>query len=287
MEALQNSPATNGWAPSAIAFRIRDEQSRTRHEGGSPNLEELAVYRDMLHCHARAGHAVVLGMTPELRNLALQGGFYLTSIDNNPAAHEIYGPWVVPPWCDLEARLLADWFDIERCVPQGCDAVLGDGVFGNVMGLEAHRELLRSLRNTLDRDGVLILRQALVPGDVEGGAYDAETLIRRYRDQEICDADFGLGMRLWGSYRETYDPATYLLDNAAAFARYDEWLAEGCLSMEERLIIGRYHFSGQNMLLPAQVWEDLLTETGFSFEVRKLRGKLWYEYYPLYRCYIA
>jgi len=38
------------------------------------------------------------------------------------------------------------------------------------------------------------------------------------------------------------------------------------------------------MILPQDLWEEILASTGLSFEVQPLTGRDWYAYYPVYCC---
>ena len=162
------------------------------------------------------------------------------------------------------------------------NVIMGDGAFGNLLSLSAHRTLLSSLRQRLAKGGALILRKILIPENFRLNDRKATQLVNAFRTGRLSDAEFGFEMRLWGSFEQAYDRATMLLDNAVVFERYARWLEQGRLTEAEYALIRRYYFPGQNLLPSQELWEQLLTEAGFAFKTQSLTGRTWYTYYPLY-----
>jgi SAM-dependent methyltransferase len=182
-----------------------------------------------------------------------------------------------------ERVIRADWMTLaERVGP--ARAVLGDGVFGNLLTLEAHRRLLLEIARVLLPGGRFITRQALVPRGFDPGAHRAARLLRRFRRGEIDASEFGFGMRLFGHYDDCYDRDTFLLDNAAVFRRCDDARRRGELEDREHAAIRRYYYGGRNCILPQERWEDLLRDCAYRFTTRPCRGKAWYDYYVVYAC---
>lgn len=272
------------WDRPTLETRIADAARRQRHEAGSPNSEEITRYRELLLDGPRPRRVVVLGMTPELRVMALTAADRVITFEHSPDAIALYRDWVPEADPRREWILRADWFDLDRLLARPVDAVLGDGVFGNILTLEGHRRLLSVLRAILGPDGRIVLRQALIPRGFDPEALTAERQIEAFRAGRQSAAEFGFGMRLWGCYAEAYDPARGLLDNRVVFARYADWRADGRLTDEEWNAIQRYYYGGRNMILPQGDWEALLGECRLEFSMRPLIGRAWYAYYPVYAC---
>jgi len=162
---------------------------------------------------------------------------------------------------------------------------MGDGIFGNILSLEKHIELLEVLKRLLSKDRVMVFRKILVPEDFDEKAYDAQSLISKYRSGRLTDNEFGFSMRLWGNYTDSYNTSTYLLDNSITFKLYKEWVKKNILSESEYACIARFYFNGFNLIPPAFKWEELLRSVGLKFECHHLKGKDWYYYYPIYKAY--
>lgn len=276
------------WDRKTLLSRIADTHKQIRYEAGSPDPTEIARYRALLGAccgpDAPPRRIVVLGMTPELRRMALATGAEVLTLDSNPEAIALYRSWVPEPDRERESIVQGDWFAIERLIDGRVDGVLGDGVFGNILTIEAHERLLRTLRCIINPGGRIILRQALIPRDFPLDEHEAGALVARFRHGQLTPAEFGFGMRLWGSFTQAYRHATFLLDNRVVFERYRDWLEQGRLTPEEFGLIRRYYFGGMNVILPQEVWEALLGRCDLRFEVQPLAGRAWYAYYPIYGC---
>lgn len=273
---------TADWTDDELRARIAtapDPQQAgpgVRHEAGSPNQAEVAAYARLLP--PRRGTAVVLGMTPELRTLALSAFDAVVAVDRSAAAVELYRSWVGDP-DGRERVVVADWADLGDVVAGPVDAVLGDGVIGNVGSIEAAERLLAVVRGVLAPGGAFVTRSAVVPDGVDVAEVSHRALLAAHRAGELDEVELGFGTRLLGHLACCYDPATALLDNARLFA---EVRADAGYTGEELAAIERYRFSGTTLLLPERRWLDLTADAGFATTRVRLSGRDWYAYYPLY-----
>jgi len=272
------------WDRVTLETRISDAAARRRHAGGSPDENEIAAYATALSGAAGRGTALVLGMTPELRRLALLHFSRVVSIDNNPEAILLYRDWVDAAERAREEIVESDWMALPLPGSGTVDAVLGDGVFGNFSHLGGHRGLLGAIWRTLAPAGCFVTRHALIPDGFDPGPYRAEALIEQFRAGRIDEAEFGFGMRIVGHYRDCYDRGSFLLDNQTVFKRCENAHRAGTLTAREINAIRRYVYGGRNCLLPQALWEELLRECGFEFRIVPCTGKAWYAYYIVYSC---
>ena len=67
------------WTEEIVQSRVMDGQKQLRYSAGSPNKEEVELYAKYLPHNCEVG--VVMGMTPELRNMAAEHCDLLISID--------------------------------------------------------------------------------------------------------------------------------------------------------------------------------------------------------------
>ena len=278
------------WDLKALRARTKDAGRRTLHEAGSPNRDELDLYGRFL-AGAFPGrkpplkkHVVVLGMTPGLRRLACRLGCRVTCVDNSQASIDFYRDWNPPGSPETEKIVQANWVDLAQSLGGRVDAVLGDGVFGNVLSVGQHGKLLRVLKACVAAGGPLIFRKILIPPSFPLAENEAGRLVERFRAGQLTEAEFGFAMRMWGTFEHAYDPETLLLDNAVVFRRYERWRGDGRLSDREHGIVERYYFAGLNLVPPRDLWESLLHEAGLGFERGSLSGRSWYRYYPVYCC---
>ncbi|MGF1483458.1 MAG: hypothetical protein ACFBZ8_03740 [Opitutales bacterium] len=280
-------PTSNPWSASTLESRIASTGTKQRHAAGSPGPEEVEAYARGLPEGLREGSALVLGMTPELRNLAARESAQSVAIDRNPDAVALYRDWLEPTLADRERVVESGWFELaSQVIPEAPFlAILGDGIFANTASRAAHLELLELLKALLAPGGHLLFRKALAwDGQPQ---QDAAWLIQRFRKGEIDAAEFGFGMRLTGFLDDHYERSSATLDNAALFAAIAVMAETGQLAEAEFAATQRYFFDGTNCLLTRDDWEALLGEAGLQFRVHPLQGKLWYAYYPVYEVWLA
>jgi hypothetical protein len=269
------------WEAEFITARIASRARRVRYEAGSPNPEEVEVYRDALPAEC-VERCLVLGMTPELRALMAGRCAELVSVDSSAAAIAEYGPWVATP---RETIVEADWSRFLQQTSQRFDVIAGDGIFGNLSGREEAGLLLRAIEAHLAPGGVFVTRMALVPEAFEAVRWTWTALAAQFRAGDIGEAEFGLTLRLFGFFRRFYDVESAILDCAGVYQEVASLCDCGVLSMRERDIVLRYVFRGKNWLPTETAWEELLAKSSWRVMRRSLRGKLWHAYYPFYACY--
>jgi hypothetical protein len=273
------------WDDQALHARIK-HAGKERYAAGSPDGNELAVYRSLLERTLRNGtrDVLILGMTPELRHLAASLDCRTVCVDINPRSIELYRDWLTPGQRHNETVVQGDWLRLPQFLSRPFRAILGDGLFGNLPTIEAHRTLLDNMRQCLAPDGAVIQRNIFIPRDFDPRAHGATALLRAFRAQEINEDEFGFGMRIWGCFDAAYDTGTLLLDNQRVYATYKLWTDSGRLTPAEYACIHRYYFAGQNLIPGQELWESLLAEAGFTFERHAITGRQWYGYYPIYYC---
>jgi hypothetical protein len=228
--------------------------------------------------------AVVLGMTPELRNLAAQTCKQLVTIEKNQDAVSIYADWLQEELREKETIVRGDWFDLPDFLQGEPGVILGDGVFGNLRCQDDHVRLLRILRTCLSRHGRFITRKACIPHHFDEDAYNHK-LIQDYRKGELTDNEFGFCMRMLGFHSVSYDQPTCILDNGLTYHLIKQLYTEGKLTKQEFELTMRFYFPGDNCIVPQKDWERMLMDSGFIFESSSLSGRLWYTFYKVYSCW--
>lgn len=278
---------TTDWTDDELRSRIsvplgsRPDGHGARFPAASPNPAEIAAYARLLP--RRRGTVVVLGMTPELRALAVAQFDRVVTVDRSAAAIALYRAWVA----DRDGRetvVQADWTDLADVTGGPVDAVLGDGVVGNVGSVEGAARLLEVARGMLAPGGALITRNAVVPDGLDPDEVTNGRLLEAYRAGELDDVEFGFGTRILGHLACCYDPSASLLDNARLFA---EVRADARYTPGEVAAIERFRFSGATLLLAERRWLDLTADGGFSTTRVRLSGRHWNAYYPLYALAVA
>lgn len=275
------------WTTNALVSRIKDLGKRQRFEAGSPNETEIAAYALDLPTTSSMETAVILGMTPELRLLAANRFHKVICIDRSSRAIDLYRDWAPKENREREEIIHSDWLDLPKLLKTPVAAILGDGVFGNLLTVDEHLSMLDCVRSALSPHGRFITRNAMIPAGFVPDENDRKNLVKQFRGGVLDDTEFGFGMRLLGHFHCCYDTKTYLLDNKKLFSECEEDLREGKLTEQEHALIRRYYFEGKNCIVPQERWERSLTECGFEFSIHSCRGRAWYQYYKVYSCRFA
>jgi len=206
---LENHNTTDEplWNKSVVTSRIQDTKQRVRYQAGSPNQKEIAAYTNYLPSEkiCAKSTAIVLGMTPELRQMAVQRFNKVIAFDTGEAAIHAYRDWVPDELKQKEKIYSVDWrhlgyFDWSL-YPPVC-AVLGDGIFGNMPDISAQRSLLQSLSNLFPHS-VFIFRKALAEFAYKSDQEALQSLRDTYRAGAISDDAFGLDfliLKKWMRY---------------------------------------------------------------------------------------
>lgn len=270
-----------GWDTETFRRRIA-VGGGVRHEACSPNAEEVRAYAGCLPDSMEAVHAVVLGMTPELRRLAAAHFKTFSSVDQSTAAIDIFRDWLPPGSASRETILCSDW--ISALAERGrANAIFADGCLPNLPP-DSQDELLACIRRHLRPGGRFVTRQPCYPQELFDGIDLAGELIRCFRSGEMDAPAFALGLRLKGFLASCYDAPSGRLDNASVYAKVDAMLATGELLHEEYEIAQIALFSGTNWIFRIEAWERRLDRAGFRYRRVELKGRDWYSYYPVYCC---
>lgn len=268
----------------AFSSRIDSREKLKRFSAGSPDRQEIDAYASAtLTCPDRKT-AIVLGMTPEIRKMATGLFDSIISVDNSSQAISIYAEWLTDSEREKESILKTNWFNLKKYISSQISVIYGDGVFGNLPDIDHHKKLLQLLYEILQETGCLIVRKILIPRNFDPPEESFNQYLHKFRSGIIDHAEFGFGSRILGHYSSCFNPLSYSLDNRKIYAELDDHYKYGRITAEELKAVNRYYFAGNNCILPENVWENLLTENGFSYTIISCSGKDWYRYYKIYRC---
>ena len=140
-------------------------ESRARRDGSSaPGPKEINIYRRYL---VRAIHGskhprvLVLGATPELRDLAIGLKCETVAVDNSRAVLSIMQTVMKHANCDKDIFVLAKWQDIGKLFsPISFDAVLADVAVNNI-GISDQFRLMADVKKLLRPGGLFINRHTV------------------------------------------------------------------------------------------------------------------------------
>lgn len=174
-------------------------------------------------------HTLILGATPELRDLVLSFGHQLTTVDRDADALHEKSAQMHYQNNPNETIVLQDWLTLD--LPAATfDVILGDGVLTTLHRSE-QAELLSALHDLLKPTGSLLLRESAVLHSRP--RYAPSVHIHEYRSGQYSLFDLFFGLRLHNNNFKAINletRKTYLKDFLSILADYKN---DGLLSDEE------------------------------------------------------
>jgi hypothetical protein len=119
----------------------------------SPSLTELVVFDKYLASLPRAATVLILGSTPELRDLCFFRGLSATVVDYNPDTFRSLGRYLRHP--DTARLVVQDWRTMALDTPY--DAVIGD-LAVNMVSVPEQSLVVKNTATVLKEGGLLIHR---------------------------------------------------------------------------------------------------------------------------------
>lgn len=170
-----------------------------RGEGTSaPSPEEIKIYEKFFKIatkNKKNTKTLVLGATPELRDLAIKHGSETIGVDSSPKLLSLLTNVMYYKNSKKNVSVRGNWLEMHKYLePNSFDVVMGDASFNNVPA-KKWRDLFRITNRLLKKDGYLITRHII---------YDYppkkiilyEGVVKKYKQRKgtILGLIFGLGM---------------------------------------------------------------------------------------------
>lgn len=270
------------WTPEIYQARIDDQSAKRRHAAGSPSPLEIGAYHAACDGLPADGAALVLGMTPELRGMAAGRFASLVSVDASETAIDLYSDWLPERFRARERVILGNWSDVAKLSIGKLDAILGDGIVGNLSGVSETIRLFESLRLMLLPGGRCVMRNVLIPADLDLKRFGFGGLLEKFRRGLLDEAEFGFCSRMLGFHAEAYHPDEEILDNRIVYQRIDEMSEAGLLDERETKALARYRFMGRNFFPSGETWSRILKDAGFGKPLtHPAEKRLWSSFYQV------
>src|SRR3989344_6453580 len=135
---------------------VRNPARRDTIAPSPAELDFYTKYLKQIKEKIDAPRLLVLGATPELRDLGLNLGFAVTAVDINPEMIKLADKSLTVKNRKKEEGILGDWLEVS--LPNGSfDAVLGDVALNNVTA-ESLPRLLEKMAGWLKAGGLVLVR---------------------------------------------------------------------------------------------------------------------------------
>jgi SAM-dependent methyltransferase len=191
-----------------------------------PSLSELAVYDRLLGSYAPNSRILILGSTPELRDLAYFHQFHVTVVDYNKRTYNILKHEMRHP--SNERLIVQDWREMD--LPRRYDIVIGDLVI-NMMPFDDLDRFFGNVLKGLKENGIFINRTWIRIPDVYASRKTSldQILKEHSRDRSRLPYFFSLALPLIQYY---YDEGKNHINFQTLLEGLDQAFAQGLINKE-------------------------------------------------------
>lgn len=169
-----------------------------------PTKLELEIHKKNILKHinnVKNPKMLVLGVTPEFRDLGLSLGMDVTAVEMNPQAINDMNEYVTIKDRQKEKVILGNWLDVK--LPQdNFDVVIGDFSF-NFLEINNYKKLFKKLRTILKESGCLSIKTIVHPDNELEKSF--ENYLQDYRDKLITFKELYILSRFYLLKEFNYD----------------------------------------------------------------------------------
>lgn len=172
---------------------------------------------------------LILGATPELRDIVLSYGHELITVDIDKKALEEKTKLMHYKNSPLEKVIVGDWLKMD--FPANYfDVILGDGVL-TALTREEQQRLLMILKKILKPTGSLLLREEAKVTDKIN--FDPKDIVSHYRSGHYNIFDLFFGLRLHNKKYKAINPRTQKIRLQDFVYKLEEYYKDNIISKEE------------------------------------------------------
>lgn len=233
----------------------------------APSQKEQEFYRQYLKkvsaSDALPKRALILGATPELRDMTIESGLESTAVDISKKMMEKFSV-LMNKQCDpRNKQIIKDWLEMD--FSDGYfGVIMGDAAFINLATKGDNERLTAICNNILAKGGYLVLRQIFYTKEYLGYA-DPKRVIEDYRIGKIGWEDFFMELRINVFKNQVYSSEKFQYDAGRAFYLIEELYKKKLLTQEEYERINTFRNNLINSFYPSQAFIKMIEGKGFDF----------------------
>lgn len=250
----------NSGRPDSLYHMRKDEKGKTTHFG--PDETELAVHEATLNKileedknNGKVTSVLVLGATPELRDLALIKNCKVVSVDMNKTVVEAAKLHLNIADRENENVIIGDWSSIP-VESNSISFIMGSASLNNVP-LEKLPDVLNEINRVLRTNGVAHFRQITFP-DIKKPEYDVNNVIQDYRDKKLSKREFYVILRFYSFLKDAYNEETKVLYAKTVFDDFDNLYKSGLLTETEHLYLTSFRNAVEHTVFSQSETKELL-----------------------------
>ncbi|MEK7557785.1 MAG: class I SAM-dependent methyltransferase [Patescibacteria group bacterium] len=207
--------------------------------------------------------ALILGATPELRDIAINVGLESIAVDISDKMMEKFSVLMEKQNHVLDKKIIKDWLEID--FPLGYfGIIMGDASLNNLVAIKDNERLINICHEILAKNGYFVLRQIFYVNDYQGYT-DPKKVIDDYRAGKISWEDFFMELRINSFKDKVYSPENFQYNAGKAFALIEEIYQDGLITQLEYERINTFRNNLINSFYPKDEFVKMIESKEFKF----------------------
>jgi ubiquinone/menaquinone biosynthesis C-methylase UbiE len=256
------------------------ESRSKRRPPTAPDAAELAIYEKYAKLASKSSikNSLVLGATPELRDIAIKNGFVGYAVDISKNVSELFTSLMDYKDDPNNKMIIGDWLEM-NFKDNFFSLVMADASFCNLPTKELNEKLIKILKDIISPKGYFVSRNIFFP-TIE--RIPVKELVKSYRANKISLADFFMIIRTVSYMPQLYSEDTYQYDAKKNFDIIEEEYKKGVFNKEEFDTIMGWKNNIINTFYPEKEFIKMFENNGFKL-VERFEGKnfIFQKYCPM------
>lgn len=256
---------------------------KKRRPPTAPSKSEREIYEKFLMRAIKGKRnpkALVLGVTPELREMALKNNCKVVSVDISKDMIEEMKDLVRHKYPKKEIIIQGNWLTapLEK---NSFDLVMGDASFNNLPSLGDAKRLLAKIKRVLKLGGYLLIREVV---HLPKRKSSFQKAVNDYRKGKIKWADFYMEHRFYIFFDKIYNPKTKLFSIAKVFQEIKKKYQKRELTKQEFQSLKSLESKVKNLILSKSEFEKLVSKNFSIVSIERGKEFDFCRYMPIYFC---
>jgi len=257
------------------------ENRMKRRPPTAPGISEQKTYENFLKKALKNKEnpkVLILGVTPELRNIALKNNCQVVSVDISRAIIKAMNPLIKYKGIKKEKVINANWLTYP--FPKNSfNLIMGDAPLTNLLSINEVRKLLFKVRRALKPGGFLLLRELI---HLSNKKAPFKKIVSDYRNNKIKWEDFFMDLRFYTFFNKAYNSKNKLLSADKIFQEIEKKYQQGELTKKEYQRIMILESRIKNLVLFKGKFAKLLKENFSIISVKTDKEFRFGKYLPIY-----
>jgi ubiquinone/menaquinone biosynthesis C-methylase UbiE len=264
------------------AWKLKAAEARIKRPSPfAPDKSELKAYESGFKLIKDAPkNALILGATPEIRDMAIKHGFKAHAVDLSKKVLKKYSSIMKYKNHKNNIAITKNWLNM-KFKDNFFGIILGDMSLNNLATKKDNLKLVKLMKKMLVPKGIFATRHFLYLKTVK--PMPLKKLIKAYRDKKITYADLVSELRSLTYKDKVYNKKTFQYDAKKNFDLIDQDYKKGLFTEKEYKKIAPFRNNLINTFYPEDKFISLFENKGFKLKKRIINKKhRFYKFFPVY-----